>query len=131
MNSIKTLTAFISSALISTASFAHTGMALDSGTMVTGLLHPFTGVDHLLGLMLLGGIISLLYSQHKPAIKRGFAGVFVLAVLLSWSFLHYSGEHFTAYALGFAISSTLMMAAGVQITGISKRFKTARSQNKN
>lgn len=133
MNTTKALAA-LGSAIFPAVSFAHTGaelavMELAPGALFTGLMHPFTGIDHLLTLLLLGAAIALPHSGNR-LIKRGLSGAVILGMLLSWSLLHYSTEYLTTYALGFAISSTLLMSAGVQIANISKRFKSARCQSK-
>ncbi|MBQ0720228.1 MAG: HupE/UreJ family protein [Gammaproteobacteria bacterium] len=134
INTMKTLAAF-GAVFFSALCFAHTGaelavVELTPGALLTGLLHPFTGIDHLLTLLLLGGAIALLHSRESRLLKRGLSGAVMLGVLLSWSFIHYSGEYFVTYALGFALSSTLLMSAGVQITNISQHFKRVLSQNK-
>lgn len=134
MKTTKALAA-LGSVIFPAVSFAHTGaelavMELAPGALFTGLMHPFTGIDHVLTLLLLGAAIALPHSGGNRLIKRGLSGVVILSMLLSWSLLHYSTEYLTTYALGFAVSSTLLMSAGVQIANISKRFKSARCQSK-
>lgn len=133
MKTMKTLAA-TSAAFFSTTSIAHTGVDLvvdEAGlnALVSGFSHPFTGVDHILALVLTGGAIALLHAGNTRVLKRWLSGAALLCVLLSWSFLHYSGEYFAAYATGFAVISTMLMAAGVFIASIGKRFKGAFSQS--
>lgn len=133
MKTMKTL-AGVSAAFFSATSIAHTGVdiAIDEAALnalASGFNHPFTGVDHILALGLLGGAIALLHAGNRRILKRWLSGAALLCVLLSWSFLHYSGEYFAAYATGFAITSTLLMAAGVFIASIGKRFKGAFSRS--
>ncbi len=131
MKTMKTL-AGVSAAFFSATSIAHTGVdiAIDEAALnalASGFNHPFTGVDHILALGLLGGAIALLHAGSRRLLKRWLSGAALLCVLLSWSFLHYSGEYFAAYATGFAVTSTLLMATGVYIASIGKRFQRAFS----
>ena len=132
MSTIKILVA-TSAAFFSAASLSHSGLeqgslALAQGSLLTGLMHPLTGLDHVFTLLLLGGAISLLCSGEKRQIKRSLAGAATLGILLSWSFLHYSGSYFVTYALGFACTSSLLMITGVSIAGFGQRLKTARAR---
>lgn len=132
MNTLKTLVA-TGTAFFTTASLGHSGAELTvlaPGALLSGLMHPFTGIDHMLTLLLLGGAIVLLHSGQDQQLKRRLSGAVMLGVLLGWSFLHYSGEYFATYALGFSISSTLLISAGAQVTSIGKRFKAARCPRK-
>ena len=124
MNIMKPLTA-AGTALFSASSLGHNGLDVAPGTLFSGWVHPFTGLDHVLTLLLLGGVIALLYTAENRQLKRVLAGLVTLGILLSWSFLHYSGDYFAIYAVGFASSSGLLMSAGASIACISKRFKGA------
>lgn len=125
-----TATVFIATAFYSAASLGHSGAelsALTPGGLLAGLMHPLTGIDHILALIALGGAMALLHSGENRVIKRGLSGAVLLGMLLSWSFVHYSGEYFASYALGFASTSALLMTIGIRIVGIGTRHKQASS----
>ena len=128
MNTMKSLTA-VSCALFSASSLGHSGLEVTPGTLLSGMMHPFTGLDHVLTLLLFGGLISLLYAGEKQQLNRTLAGALTLGTLLGWSFLHYSGDHFAAYALGFACSSSLLMTAGARLYVIGQYLRTVQNQN--
>lgn len=133
MKPIKTLAA-VSAAFFSTTGIAHTGVNLTvaegaRNAVLSGFSHPFTGVDHVLTLMLMGGTIALMYAGNGRLVKRWLAGAALLCVLLSWSFLHYSGEYFAAHAAGFALTSSMLMATGAGIARIGKRVRGALSRS--
>lgn len=88
--------------------------------MLSGLAHPLTGLDHLLGLLLLGAGIALFAAQKNVVFKRGIAVLASVSALLAWSFLHYSGDNFAAYALGFSTTSILLMLMGMRIASFTK-----------
>lgn len=73
------LTAF-SLSLIASPAFAHPGEHTTG--FWAGLVHPFTGLDHLVAMMLLGVWFALL--TRSMAIKSGLAsvGIFALALLI-------------------------------------------------
>ena len=129
MKTIKALTA-LSAAFFSASTLAHTGLELAPGTLITGLMHPLTGLDHVLALLLLGGIISLLFTGQQRPLKPAIAGALTLGILLSWSFLHYAGNDFSSYALGFASSSAGLMTIGGCIAGFSQRLESAHTQDR-
>jgi hydrogenase/urease accessory protein HupE len=125
-----TATVFIATVFYSAASLGHSGAeltALAPGGLLAGLMHPLTGIDHILALITLGGAMALLLSGENRAIKRGLSGAVLLGMLLSWSFVHYSGEYFASYALGFASTSALLMIIGISIASVGSRYKQGAS----
>lgn len=66
--------------LVATPVFAHTGE--HSSGFASGFVHPFTGLDHLAAMLLLGVWFAML--TRSAAIKSGLAsvGIFALALLL-------------------------------------------------
>ena len=124
MSISKILVAF-GACLFSTVGLAHTGAELAPGAALEGLMHPLTGIDHWLSLLLMGGAISILYKQKKQALKPGLTTALGLSVLLIWSFLHYNGDDFAAYAVAYAFTSTLLIVAGSQVVNIARHLKVA------
>ena len=70
----------LSLSLIATPAFAHPGEHTNG--FLAGFVHPFTGLDHLVVMMLLGVWFALL--TRSMAIKSGLAsiGIFALALLI-------------------------------------------------
>ena len=52
-----------------------------------------------------------------------------IIALLIWSFLHYSGDNFAAYALGFSTTSLLLIVAGMRIAAFAT-YRTERLKAK-
>ncbi|PCH53099.1 MAG: hypothetical protein COC20_01135 [Cellvibrionales bacterium] len=124
MSISKILVAF-GACLFSTVGLAHTGAELAPGAALEGLMHPLTGIDHWLSLLLMGGAISVFCKQKKQALKPGLTTALGLSVLLIWSFLHYNGDDFAAYAVAYAFTSTLLIVAGSQVVNIARHLKVA------
>ncbi len=103
------------STTIATPSLAHTETEFSSASLLSGLVHPLTGLDHILGLLLLGAGIAFFAAHKKGVFRRGLAVLASVSALLSWSFLHYSGDSFAAYALGFSTTSILLLIVGMRI----------------
>jgi urease accessory protein len=57
--------------LVPATAFAHPGTALDHGLMV-GFLHPFSGADHLLAMVMVGLWAGLLGGRARWALPAGF-----------------------------------------------------------
>ena len=129
MSTSKILVAF-GACLFSTVGLAHTGMELAPGAALEGLMHPLTGIDHWLTLLLVGGAIAVFYTQKNQALKLGLATTLGLSVLLIWSFLHYTGDNFAAYAVAYAFTSTLLIVAGSQVVSVGRHLKVALTIDK-
>lgn len=76
----KSWLAALSLSLITTPAFAHPGEHTTG--FLSGFVHPFTGLDHLVAMTLLGVWFALL--TRSMAIKSGLAsvGIFALALLI-------------------------------------------------
>ena len=76
----KSWVAALTLSLVATPAFAHTGD--HSSGFASGFVHPFTGLDHLAAMLLLGVWFALL--TRSMAIKSGLAsvGIFALALFL-------------------------------------------------
>ncbi len=132
MRLTKKTTTFITlllSTTIATPSLAHTETEFSSASLLNGLAHPLTGLDHILGLLLLGAGIAFFAAHKKSVFKRGIAVLTSVSALLAWSFLHYSGDSFAAYALGFSTTSILLIVAGMRIAGFAT-YRTERLKAK-
>ena len=132
MRLTKKTTTFITlllSTTIATPSLAHTETEFSSASLLSGLAHPLTGLDHILGLLLLGAGIAFFAAHKKGVFKRGVAVLSSVSALLAWSFLHYSGDSFAAYALGFSTTSILLIIAGMRIAGFAT-YRTERLKAK-
>lgn len=126
-----TLGGTLSAMLFTTACFAHSGTELvtTSTPLASGILHPLSGIDHILTLLLMGSLLSVFYFTKKQRLRAYFTATFLmLATLLTWSFLHYQGEHFITYALGYSFTSSLLISAGIQITGFYKMLSRGVKQ---
>lgn len=89
---------------ISQASFAHTGNGIE-GSMFAGLLHPFTGIDHLLVMLVVGLLIGSWSGTQQARGIAGFGAVFLVAMIL--------GIMTTTY-----LSLEFMLAASVVVAGL-------------
>lgn len=130
MKGLKTLLT-LSAMFFTTACFAHSGteLATTSSPLASGILHPLSGIDHILTLLLMGSLLSVFYFTKKQRLRAYFTATFLmLATLLTWSFLHYQGEHFITYALGYSFTSSLLISAGIQITGFYKTLSRSVKQ---
>lgn len=130
MKGLKTLLT-LSAMFFTTACFAHSGteLATTSTPLASGILHPLSGIDHILTLLLMGSFLSVFYFTKKQRLRAYFTATFLmLATLLTWSFLHYQGEHFITYALGYSFTSSLLISAGIQITGFYKMLSRSVKQ---
>ena len=117
------------STTIATPSLAHTETDWSSASLLSGLAHPLTGLDHVFGLLLLGAGIAFFAAHKKGVFKRSFAVLSSIIALLIWSFLHYSGDNFAAYALGFSTTSLLLIVAGMRIAAFAT-YRTERLKAK-
>lgn len=115
-----TFSTLLLSITLSAPSLAHTETEFSSASLLSGLAHPLTGLDHLLGLLLLGAGIALFAMQKHGVFKRSLAVLSSVSALLIWSFLHYSGDNFAAYALGFSTTSILLILVGMRIANFAK-----------
>ncbi len=130
MKGLKTLFA-LSCTFFTTACFAHSGteLATTAAPLASGILHPLSGIDHILALLLIGSVISILYFSKKQRLRARLTGGFLLlATLLTWSFSHYQGDNFTAYALGYCFTSSLLISAGIQATSFYKKLSRTLKQ---
>lgn len=134
MNTRKTLLALggtLSGTFFTTACFAHSGteLATTAAPLASGILHPLSGIDHILTLLLIGGVLSILHFSKKQRLRAHLAGSFLLlATLLTWSFLHYQGENFASYALGYCFTSSLLISVGIQASGFYKKLSRTLKQ---
>jgi urease accessory protein len=70
----------ILSALFAPVASAHTGHVITGG-FISGLLHPLTGLDHLLVMLVVGMLIGLRAdTRYQGRWLLGFAGAFVIAM---------------------------------------------------
>ncbi len=83
---LKSALLFITAGALSTAASAHTGADLHShGSLMTGLLHPLGGMDHLLAMLAVGIWSAVTARRAGPAVLWGplaFANMLVLGALL-------------------------------------------------
>lgn len=77
---------FIAAYAVSTSASAHMGTEMHShGSFMAGLLHPFTGLDHLLAMLAVGTWSALAARQRDASLLRGplaFANMLLLGALL-------------------------------------------------
>jgi len=121
----------VSAMFFTTACFAHSGTELATTTapLASGLLHPLSGFDHILTLLLMGSVLSLFYFNKKQRFTAYLTGSFLMiATLLAWSFLHYQGEHFISYALGYSLTSSLLISLGIQTTSFYRMLNRTLKQ---
>lgn len=111
--------------LVSPHSWAHEQHSHIADGLVSafyaGLAHPFTGIDHLLTL-LLGGVLLALIGLQCPSRRRthGLPASALLALMLAWSLVHYSGHHWLSYGLGYLFSSYATLALTYKLAGVIK-----------
>ncbi|MBL6458717.1 HupE/UreJ family protein [Belnapia sp. T6] len=81
---------FATALLLPATAFAHPGMALDHGLMA-GLLHPFSGADHLLAMVMVGLWAGLLGGRARIALPGGFLAGMAGGALLGFAGLALPG----------------------------------------
>lgn len=94
--------------------FAHVNAGLPQASLLAGLLHPLTGLDHIAVLLLLGVLLALPVAI-APRLRQRHTGLLTLVGLLAWIALHYSGAHFFVYAIGWLVTSLGLIGTGVVI----------------
>jgi len=84
--SLKSALLFIAAYALSTGASAHIGTDVHShGSFMTGLLHPLSGLDHLLAMLAVGVWSAVSARRAGPALLWGplaFANMLVLGALL-------------------------------------------------
>ena len=99
---------------------AHPGHAGDTG-FAAGLLHPFTGIDHVLGLMVAGVLMGRLPERLRWFAFAGFLGMSGLGHAW-WLEPALSGSNFV---VGLVCMSAILIAAGMAATRMATRWSTA------
>lgn len=93
-------------ALFATPLMAHPGHGVETGGFVAGLLHPLTGVDHLVVMLGFGLLAAAL--ERKSALKLG---ALVVGGMVAGAFL---GSAFGASpAVEIAILASIVLVAGL------------------
>jgi len=109
-------------ASIATPSLALAHSGHESTSMLSGLaagaLHPLLGLDHLLALLLAGGLASQLQGQQRWLIPLAFVGVVALGFFSAHAGLH----AISAGTVEALISSSLVVGALLLVSGqVAKR----------
>lgn len=108
----------LSLTLLPGAAFAHVGGHGDTG-LVAGLMHPFTGLDHLLAMFAIGIWAALQPRGMKLAVPATFLAMllagFALGVSGSGLPLVESGIALSVLLLGLLIASTAHLPAAVTL----------------
>ena len=95
---------------------AHPGHGGDAG-FIAGVMHPLTGLDHLLGIVAAGALLGWLPQRRRWLVCGGFLGLLGAAHAL-WLPEGQGG----AFIGGLLAASAALVAAGVLVTGAATRF---------
>lgn len=103
-------------ATLPTHAWAHTGPGTHDG-MVAGLMHPVSGLDHLLVMLGVGVLAMAIGGRARWALPATFAGMMALAAIVSMA--GYAGsvaaEHLLALSV-LAIGAPLALSARLSLT---------------
>lgn len=99
-------------ALLPSTAFAHPGHD-ETATFMHGLVHPLSGADHLLAMVMVG-LFAVVAFRVRP--KLAVAAPLVAAVALIHGHLHGAeaqGAISFAYVAGFLVATAGLLAAGM------------------
>lgn len=125
MTSIRNLAACIALASLPSLALAHPGHSHDAGFMA-GVLHPFGGIDHLLGLALAGLLLGWLPATRRWPVCAAFLGLLGATHVLWLE----PGAGGSAYVAGLLCMSAGLLAAGmatsrlIRLTAAAARSRT-------
>jgi urease accessory protein len=83
---------------------AHPGHGEDD-SFIAGALHPMSGVDHVIGFLVVGLLVARLGSRYVGRMTAAFAGLLVAA----WT----NSSDGWQYAAGFMFTGSIMVAAAM------------------
>ena len=125
MKSRRTLAAFITLASLPTLALAHPGHSHDAG-FVAGAMHPFSGIDHLLGLAIAGLLMGWLPATKRWPVCAAFLGLLGATHVLWLG----SGAGGTAYLAGLLAMSAGLLAAGMAASRVIHRFTAGAARSR-
>lgn len=94
----KSSLALIAGSLIAPSAFAHSNLLMES-SLISGLLHPLTGIDHLLALLAVG-----FWAGQQHLKQNRLVPITLFSMLLSGFFLALNGLLLPAIETGIAVS---------------------------
>jgi urease accessory protein len=100
-------TATLCLGLLPALALAHPGHGAD-GSFLAGVLHPASGIDHVVGFLLVGMLASRLDARTLRPTVAALVGLLVAA----WT----ADSDGWRYAAGFTLSGAVLTAAGVAAT---------------
>ncbi|HYJ39334.1 MAG TPA: HupE/UreJ family protein [Steroidobacteraceae bacterium] len=86
----------------------------ETSSFVAGALHPLGGIDHLLGLITVGLLMSRLGGRYLPLLAAAMLGLLVAA----WTV----DSDGSLYAAGFMVTSAALIAAAMAATRTATRL---------
>ena len=101
----------LAAALISTSAFAHTGHA-DATGLFHGLMHPFSGLDHVLAMIAVGVLAYVIGGRARFALPLSF-----MAAMLAGGAFGMSG--FALPMVEAGIGASIIVVAGLAASGAS------------
>ena len=125
MTSTRRNAAAIAFALLPTLALAHPGHSHDAG-FVAGALHPFSGMDHLLGLAAAGLLLGWLPAAWRWPVCAGFLGLSG-ATHVWWM---ESGDGGSAYIGGLMFMSAGLLAAGMAASRLAQRLTAGAARSR-
>lgn len=102
--------------MLPTLAFAHPDHTLQSG-LAAGVMHPLTGVDHLIAMLAVGIWAAQLGGRLRWAVPLSFVGVMLMSAMLGMS-----GLQFGAVEQGIAASICvlgLLLAGAVRLPSVA------------
>jgi urease accessory protein len=125
------IVAAIACAAFATTAFAHPGHNAGHGAFVAGLLHPWTGADHLLAMIVVGIWAAQLGGRAIFAVPASFLAVMTLGAILAIDGIAppaiEAGIAASLLALGLLVvwAKRLPVAAAMGLTGLFALFHGA------
>jgi urease accessory protein len=117
--------AFLALLSLPTLALAHPGHAHEAG-FAAGALHPFTGLDHVSGIVVAGLLLGALPARARWLVGAAFLALSGIAHA-RWLAPEDAGGPFVA---GLVASSAILIAAGVAATRMAWRVTAAAARSR-
>jgi len=120
----RTLAACLALASLPTLALAHPGHSHDAG-FIAGALHPFSGIDHLLGVSIAGLLLGWLPAARRWPVCAAFLGLLGATHVLWME----PGADGSAWLAGLMFVSATLLAAGMAASRMIRRFTAGAARS--